>query len=800
MLPSQETLSRRSLAALEWPLLQKELAARTRGALGHDVAAAHAPFAAAAESARLRTRVAECARLDKHPLISSRLTGTQDPSAPFEAAAKDALLTPGGIHACGHFFETIGLLGADFGALRASSDSSTPAPSLCADWERAPRTPALCAKITQSVSSDGLILDTASPELARLRARRSARRQAFESLLDARVKKWSEDGLLQDRFYDVVDGRYVVPVKVSEQSKLPGVLMGNSNTGQSVFIEPMELTSANNELKETELAIEAEEARILRALSRGIAALVPDYQGWVACVAELDLCFAGARLAADFGLTEPAARPEGRLNFRNLFHPALKLREEFAAGKREIVLNSFGLDASSVAAGSALILSGPNTGGKTVLLKAAGLAALMARAGLFVPAESGSELPHYAGVFAFIGDEQDIAEGLSSFSAQILDLRSVTETKQAPLLILVDEILSSTDPEEASALAQALLEEFIARGHHVIVTTHFAELSLRTRANPRIRLCGMEFRGGVPTYRLRPDELGSSHALEVAETLGLPNRVLSRARDLISKAKRDYDFAKNALRQKETELAEEYSRALKKFEADKSSLKDRYESRVEELEKRLSGFLASARAELEKKIEELSRRTRIAPAKARADAAETLAGVARKSREQFAETELGAKAPEAARPLEAGNEVRVRSMGGATGKILEIRQGGVTATVQVGNFRVEKALADLRCFERPKRPTGKTFAGLFSGSLDAPAVAPKIDLRGKRYDEAMSEVGRYLDQAFRGGRHSVTVVTGHGTGAIKTGVKELLASLPYVREFRPEREGDDGALVVEFDF
>lgn len=783
------SLQVRSLNVLEWSLIQKALTARARSPLGQVATNAHVPFRSPEASQRLRQRIAEGITLIQQSPVHGYVAGTIDATELLERSTRDGVLEPAELFACGYFMGTLGLLGEE---LRARSNS---VPLLAGDFELAPKAPSLCERITRSVSSENTILDSASPDLARLRRERSSRRADFEVMLERKIKDWQSDGLLQDSFYDVMDGRYVVPVKVEQQSKIDGALFGKSNTGQSVYIEPAVLTAPNNELKQIDLSIRAEEYRILRTLSAEIAKLAPTYAPWIGAVAELDLVLAAAALSREWSLTAPIVEGD-ELKLLNVFHPGLKEQNI------NIVKNTF----SIAGGGHGLLISGPNTGGKTVLLKATALASAMAAAGLFIPADAGSRVPHYADVLAFIGDEQNIAAGLSSFSAQITDMKKLLADDRKPLLIVVDEILSSTDPEEASALAQALIEEFVARGHHVMVTSHFSELSMRCRQNPRIAVAAMEFENGRPTYSLRLDELGSSHALEVAERLGVPAQILTRARSLMSTAKLDYERAQAALKQKELELEAERERVHRSLAIEKDVIQKNFEQRLRD-------FMAQAERKLEETVQSLTQRisayTRQGIGLSKTSKTETRLTAAAK--DAFAEVEnqasealrqaTGKSLAASVAAIEAGSSVKVKSMGKTRGIVLEITGEGAAAIakVQVGAFRFEKPLDDLETIAAaPAKKTGGLSQYNYVGIDTTPLVSSKLDLRGRRYDEALSEAERYVDQAYRSGAPSVTVVTGHGTGALKKGLKELLAALPYVREFRPERANDDGATLIEF--
>lgn len=762
-------LTQRALNAIEWSLIQSALATRTRSPLGRARAQAHAPFANAGQARELRARVIEaCVLLAQSP-VHGYVSDTADPGDLFDRASREAVLSAAELWVCAHFVATVGTLGKELRARAATT------PLWAADFEHAPPTPTIYGTITKSVTPAGEILDSASSDLARLRRERASMRVSFESTLDTKIKDWNSQGLLQDTFYDVIDGRYVVPVKAEQQSKFDGALCGKSNTGQSVFVEPTELMRHNNALKELDLAIRGEEYRILRELSARIGKLSDAFLPWVEVVGALDLALAAAKLTQDWELTEPLVR--SRLRLKEVFHPQLKEQGI------EIVKNSFQVHEG----GHGVLISGPNTGGKTVLLKATALAANMARAGLLVPAKEGSELPHYAEVLAFIGDEQNIAAGLSSFSAQIMDMKAVLSEKKTPMLLIIDEMLSSTDPEEASALAQTLIEEFVEHGHHVLVTSHFTELSLRCKTNPRVLVAAMEFDSGRPTYKLRLDELGSSHAIEVAARLGLPERLLARARSLLSTAKLDYERAQDQLKEKEAALELEAKQLRATLERQKDSWR-------RELQEKLASFMEQTKRTMDEAIASLTSKTgsKVRVAMSAQEIARSLERQSKHMNEALLEQDPSPD-PE---PLKVGDKVKVRSMRNATGIVLALHEHG-TATVQAGSFKVEQPQSELTRIVEKKQIS--RLPGYLGVDIAAGAVSTKLDLRGLRYDEAIAKAEQYIDQAFRSGAPTVTVITGHGTGALKKGLRELLSSLPYIREFKPERANDDGATLIEFD-
>ncbi len=762
--------------------------------LGKARCESHRPFTSPQAAERFQTKTAEALRLANNgSTVHSFVSGTQDPSEQLERASREAILMPLELWNVGHFMQSVGFLGSE---LRSAK---TLAPVLAFEFETAPSVPAVCNEISRAVSSEGLILDSASSELLRLRRLRSDRRSAFETQLESKVKEWHAKGLLQDKFYDVMEGRFVVPVKVEQQSKLEGALVGRSNTGQSVFMEPLELTTSNNELKEIELSIRSEELRILRELSAKIGALAPVFQLWVEPVAEFDLVFASALFARDFKLTRPKFSEDRKLILRGLFHPQL------SSQGIEAVKNSFALEteAPPQAGRRCILISGPNTGGKTVLIKAAALATAMAQAGLYIPADDACVLPFYKNLYALIGDEQSIAAGLSSFSAQIAELKRALNEAAIPSLIVVDEILSSTDPEEASALAQAFIEECLARGHHLLVTSHFSELSARVRENKHAAVGAMEFRNGRPTYELRLDELGSSHAIEVAARLGFPPKLLERARALVSQGKVDYQNALQELRAKEAALELAHRQETDRLRSENRDLKNRLEQFLKDSEEKIRIAIDQAlRAIAVERARKTSSVSVSAKLKAQTDAIaqEATRKVGSAAQTAFGEA-LEIDAPTKDRKtveFKVGTKIRLRDKRYVHGVILELHPDKGTAVVQLGILRMEKALTELDLFEEAGKKHRSSGIHVET-PISTEVFSKKLDLRGRRTEEALAAAESFLDNALRAGMGSVTIITGHGTGAIKAGLKELLGKLPYVSAFRAERENDDGALTIDLD-
>lgn len=778
----------RTLLSLEWEFITKELDKRTRSSLGSQFAQNLLPnFNSNQIQTRNIDRIAEAMLLIQKSGIPAIITGATDPRDDFEMVQKGGTLSPLPLLQAAQYISIVSELSQN---LIQFNQDIKPIPLLYSDWNLAPPLPSICKQIKSSISPDGTILDSASTELKRLRSSKSSKKGQIESTISNRIKYWDSEGVLQENFYDVIDGRYVVPVRVSAQNKIKGTIFGKSNTGLSVFVEPAELTQFGNELKEIDFAIQAEEWRILSELSKGLAAICSPFIPYVDLLSEFDFLLASAHFAIDFGCSKPHVNTN-HLEFINLFHPALVTKQNI-----KIIRNSFELKSNGLASG--LMISGPNTGGKTVLMKAAGLAICMAHAGLYTPTDEGTQIPHYSSLIALIGDDQNIEQGLSSFSSQILDLKLILENKpkqNSKSIVLVDEILSSTDPSEAAALAQSFIEEALKSKIDCIITTHFSELTTRLKSNDQIIVCGMEFSLNRPTYKIQLGEFGVSHAIDVAENLNFPKNLIARARSFQSQEKLNYEKALKDLKNKELELKEEYEEKL-------HNVKIEHEKEVKTLHQKLSDTIKAMEELFETKINDLKKRF---DAYARMKTVKNLDQKLDEEKHEFTHalkttldiTTTDTKSqnkPSNPRSFKENDPVLVLSMGKQNGVILKVNTDQ-TALIQVGNFKVTKPLKDLEIDLKKLQSRPKTNVNYSNDDN----LVTKLDLRGVRYEQAMSDLQTYLHAAFQNRIPFVTVVTGHGTGAIKNGLKDLTKNMNIVKDIRPENELNDGAWIIEFD-
>src|SRR5438445_8060789 len=385
----------------------------------------------------------------------------------------------------------------------------------------------LAAELERAFDPGGKLLDTASALLSELRERARGLHRAVKQRLEEMLKDEKIVAMLRDTYYSVRGDRYVLPVRAEHKSHLPGIVHNASGSGQTLFVEPQELLELGNQLTIAEAGALEEEQRILAELSGAVGRRAPQLEHDVATLARLDEAGAGAKLADDLRASAPELLEGARASFRMiaLRHPLLAL------GTPQVVANDVALPGEE----QALIISGPNAGGKTVTITAVGLSALMARAGLPIPTAPGSDIPLYRTVYTAIGDEGDLSRDLSTFTAHLTALKHILEAAGPGTLVLIDEIAADTDPREGAALAIAALEKLVGAGAQVLITTHLEELKALGLSDPRFASAsvGFDLEKLAPTYRLQMGEVGRSSAIEIAARVGLPQEVCARARELL---------------------------------------------------------------------------------------------------------------------------------------------------------------------------------------------------------------------------------------------------------------------------
>jgi DNA mismatch repair protein MutS2 len=790
-------MDERSLAILEFPLVRERLAAATAFAPGRRLAETVEPSSDPVIVARGLDETEQVrALLMERPGIG--IGAAHDIGPSIERAARSGRLDPG------HFLEIAETL--DAAARLATSLADERRPLLRDLGHEVHPLPALRSTLARSFDPVGELLDTASPRLGGLRA---AVRVAYDRLrrrLDALVG--SELGSsLQEPIVTLRNGRYVVPVKADAKARVKGIVHDASGSGQTLFIEPLVVVELGNAWREAQVAQQAEIGRILDELSMLVATNAPILRETLGALARFDFWTAKAQLAGELDAVraETAERPEVVL--LGARHPGLS---------GHVVPIDIRLGDGY----SALVVTGPNTGGKTVTLRTLGLLALMHQAGLQIPAEAGSRLPVFRDVFADIGDEQSIAQSLSTFSGHLKRIDAIVAAAGPGTLVLLDELGAGTDPTEGSALAQALLDHFIRAEALVAATTHYAELKAYAHTTDRARNASVEFdlESLSPTYRLTIGLPGGSQAFAIAERLGLPQAIVADARSRLTENQRNFEATLAAIKETEGETADALERAhlaearaveaLRHAQDERARARHDREAAVLEARKEAERLVAGVRDEVVATRRTLERETVTTQGLDEAmeridDSLERLPAPA---------PESVPEAPPAPHVWRLGERARSLS-GGWEGRITALERGGKRASLEAGGMRVTVDIADLEPAIEPateregntigdavdrqaRRDPGSGIARLREDR--ARSVAASLDLRGARVEEALDALAGYLDDASLAGLERVTIIHGLGTGALRDAVRSEAASHPLAREVRPgERgEGGDGATVI----
>lgn len=659
--------------------------------------------------------------------------------------------------------------------------------------------------IGRALTEDGEVAPDASPELARLLRLRTQLRERLRDRMESLAQEYFRKGVLQDPLVVERAGRLCLPVLSQFQSRFPGLIHDRSSTGMTLFMEPMAVVGQANELREAELALEQEKERILAELSalvgRQAAALRTDLRRLTA----LDLIFAKGRLSLDEDAVEP--RLTELLDLPAARHPLLS---------KKAVPIDFRLGGGF----RTLVVTGPNTGGKTVALKTAGLLSLMAQAGLHVPAGIHAQVPVFAHVFADIGDEQSLEQSLSTFSSHLTQIVKILSRVQAaarqgegPILVLLDEIGAGTDPTEGTALAQAILEALHAAGCLTVVSTHYNELKAFAYAQEGMENASVEFNAKTlePTYRLLIGQPGSSNAFSIAQRLGLPKAIVSRAKERLGEVGRDFVRALQQVERTQQELSQRRREAAVTG-AELDRLREQHARELEEFHRKRREAMQKGFAEAQEIVRKARQRATEIIAELQAQPKHT-AQVERLRAELVAEqveleqeeqaleqemrqAETAVAPPEAPRPLTEvtpGQSVRLADWD-REGTVVDLLDDG-RAVVAVGAFNVEVSVGELYAAEKPRRPSAGGEILRVRKQLTVPA---ELHLRGRRADEAIAELDKYLDDASLAGREEVRIVHGKGTGALRQAIHQYLRGHPAVASFAlaPDEEGGSGATIA----
>ena len=667
------------------------------------------------------------------------------------------------------------------------------APSITALTARVPRVADLADALRQALDHEGLVRDEASPRLRQVRRELRERRKRLVADLERLLSSADAERIFAERFVTLRHGRYVVPVRAEARARVRGIVHDRSQSGQTLFVEPADAVEANNDLVQAIREEEAEVARIVAALTDAVRARSDELDRLVATVGELDWIFARGHLAERMEATRPVIVPDGPVRLRAARHPLL-LAQSWRSPRHPVVP----VDVEITRERPLLVITGPNAGGKTIALKTLALHALMAQVGCHLPAADGSELPVFGSVHAIIGDDQSVAENLSTFSAFVKQVREILADADRHSLVLLDELGAGTDPDEGAALAQAILEELAARDALVMATTHLEPLKAFANTHPRARNASVEFDAATlaPTFRVVYDRPGQSYALTIAARLGLPPDLIERAQDHRSaEAARLSELLRHLDEQTRTEA--EHTRGIERREQEAAASLARAQEHESRAEERASQALHRARQEAAQLLAEVRRavaaewerlkksdRSRRSLEEGRRRLNEAAARLVPAPSEAPSPAELAALAP--------GATVVAEHLG-VRGRIAAV--AGSTATVRAGSVTLRIPLAALRL--APTSPEAQRPAV----SIRVPertGVGSELHLLGRTTDEARDLVEQYLDDAFMAGLPTVRLVHGKGTGALRKAVRTLLSDHPLVASFRDGEpsEGGAGATVA----
>jgi len=763
-------------STLELPAIRALLAERTSFAPGRELAEALAPTADLAEAERLQAETAAARDLLRAE-PSTGLGGAHDIREALRRARLGGTLDPE---------QLVAIADTVRAALRTFEDVR-PYPPLAAKTRFA-RPPAdVAAAIENAIGGAGEVLDRASAKLGSLRADLRAAQARLQQRLDGLLRSSELLRVLQDPIVTQRGGRYVVPVKSEHRGAVKGIVHDQSASGQTVFVEPLEILEANNKLREAELAERAEVERILDELSRRVERAAPDLDAVVASLAAIDVVMAKAHLAEAHEATRPALGRDGVLDLVGARHPLLI--EQGSVVPIDVRLGSdFRV----------LVITGPNTGGKTVTLRTIGLLVLMAACGLAIPAERGSKVPVVRRVFADIGDEQSIAQSLSTFSSHLRNVVATLAEAEAGDLALLDEIGAGTDPDEGAALAMAVLETLLARGVLVAATTHYPELKAFALGTPGVRNASMEFDPDTlrPTFRLHIGLPGASNAFAIASRLGMDPSIIERAQTHLSELHRSLERTLREAERHRTELAAKLEEA-RVAAVDAERVTTGAEREAARVRDEAQQALRRARAEADELILQTRRALRQAEEARDLAAKRNLVEEARAALAAVESARAASAPPERPSPIvpiAVGSPVLVDGVSDP-GTLLAIDDKGV-ADVAAGMLRLRVPATQLR----PAPEQADTMrSGRPRVTGGAPSVALQLDLRGARAEEALAVLDRYLNDAAVAGIARVRVVHGKGTGALRTAVRAALAEHPLVRAHEPAgpAEGGEGATIVQ---
>ena len=662
----------------------------------------------------------------------------------------------------------------------------------------------LAEEIDRSIESEDMVSDNASSELRHIRRSIVRQNETIKNRINQMINKADNQSMLQDAIVTVRDGRYVIPVKQEHRSKFPGIVHDQSASGATLFIEPQVIVNMNNELRELEVAEKAEVERILAELSGRVGEHAAQLNNNQEILVQLDLIMAKGKLAHIQHAECPSVNEDGILVLKEARHPLIDRQKAVP------------INVSIGDKYSTLVVTGPNTGGKTVTLKTAGLLAMMAQTGLHIPAASSSTIPIYENIFADIGYEQSIEQSLSTFSSHMKNIVEIVEKASDKSLILLDELGAGTDPTEGAALAIAVLETLRSRGAQIFATTHYTELKKYAIQTSGVENASMEFDIETlsPTYKLTIGIPGKSNAFEISKKLGLPGEIIDKSKSLLEGGDIKFESVLEAIEEDKKAAEEERDEAImlniemkkQKEEMDKreKKLKQQQEKMLNDAKEEARAIIAEAKEvtkEVQEELRELAKVESLGERNKRLDRSKRkIKDAAGRYKETITREENDN--PVSIEDVKVGDRVKVLTIN-QNGEVIGLPDSRGEITVKVGVMKMKCKAEDLKIIidgrQKKKKPkTSKANYGSLYKSKSY-SISPTINVQGQNLDDALANTEKYLDDAFMAHLEEVTIIHGRGEGILKKGIQDMLKRHKQVKSFRKGNynEGGEGVTIVK---
>ncbi len=655
-------------------------------------------------------------------------------------------------------------------------------------------------EINNAIVGEDEISDNASGALRSIRRQIMNKNDSIKDKLNSITNSNKYKKYLQDSIVTVRDGRYVVPIKQEYKSYFPGIVHDQSSSGATLFVEPMAVVELNNELRELEIKEKEEIEKILRKLSNLVAEEASSIKNNQKILQRLDFIFAKGKLALEMNGTKPNLNNKGYINIKQGRHPLLKV-------DKVVPIDIYiGKDFNT------LVITGPNTGGKTVTLKTVGLLTLMGQSGLHIPADFDSEIGVFDQIFADIGDEQSIEQSLSTFSSHMTNIVNILEKVDENSLVLFDELGAGTDPTEGAALAMSILEHLLKKNIRTIATTHYSQLKIYALTTEGVRNASVEFDVDTlsPTYRLLIGVPGKSNAFEISKRLGLQDYIINYAKTLVSKESVEFEDVLQAIdrdrkiieenRFEAEKLKYEVEKLKEELSREKEKTKETKEKIILKAKEEARNILRAAKEESDNIIEELrqiSQDIEKERSKKIYQSQEKLRLKLNEVENSISDDILNVKSNEPPKNLKIGDTVEVLSLN-QKGTVLELPDEDGNVVVQVGIMKVNVHISTLKRAESDELDKGKVSTKNIIRTKSA-NVKKEIDLRGKTLDEALLDLDKYIDDVYLAGIKEAYIIHGKGTGVLRSGINSYLKGHKHIKSSRMGKynEGGDGVTVIE---